>query len=118
MLSDTKTQVQISWSLPLDDGGLEITSYIIQIESSTGDFYRDLTNCDAEHNQEIISTRTCSIPIESLKASPFNLSNSDKVNATVISINLLGDSDVSNVGDGAIIPPTLGAPQDLIKDRD
>ena len=52
-----------------------------------------------------------------MKASPFNLSNSDKVNATVISINLLGDSDVSNVGNGAIIVTTPEAPTNLVKDH-
>ena len=33
-------------------------------------------------------------------------------------INSAGDSATSGVGNGAIIPTTLGAPQDLIKDRD
>ena len=58
------------------------------------------------------------IKVESLVASPFNLSYQDQVNSKVTAINSVGDSAVSGVGDGAIIPTTLGAPQDLIKDRD
>ena len=32
-------------------------------------------------------------------------------------INLIGDSDVSNVGGGAILPSTPGAPTNLVKNN-
>ena len=35
----------------------------------------------------------------------------------MVAINLTGDSDVSHVGNGAILPTTLGAPTNLVKDH-
>ena len=39
------------------------------------------------------------------------------MNATVTAVNLIGDSDVSNVGNGAIIATAPGTPTNLAKDN-
>ena len=53
-----------------------------------------------------------------MKESPFNLTEKDSVNATVIAINQVGNSTVSSVGSGAIIIGVPGAPINLVENQD
>lgn len=61
-----------------------------------------MTNCDGSQPQ-IISDLSCSIPISVLRASPFFLNWGQSVYAKVIAGNIVGDSDYSAVGNGAVI---------------
>ena len=63
-----------------------------------------MTDCDAENSSTIISSRTCTIPVSTLRAGPYNLIDSDSVYARVIAFNSLGDSVTSAEGNGATIP--------------
>ena len=74
-------------------------------------FSVDNTNCPAT------SSTSCSIPISTLRASPFNLDDSDSVTARVKATNTIGDSGFGS-GNGAQIPLTLStpsAPQNLVR---
>lgn len=51
----------------------------------------------------MVSGRTCTISLETLKAAPFNLVKDDSVTVKIISQNVYGDSILSEVGDGAVI---------------
>ena len=66
-------KVKISWDYPSDNGGLSIIGYQIKIEGEDGDFSQDLTECDAENDQEIIDSRQCTVLCSTLFDSPFNL---------------------------------------------
>ena len=55
-----------------------------------------------------------------MRASPFNLSDQAEVKATVAAINEVGESDVSSVGEGALIPEKTvpGPPTNLTVDKE
>lgn len=78
-----------------------ITSYTVYIRHKDGvTFSTDLTNCDGSQSAVIVST-TCSIPIDNLRASPFLYNWGDSVYAKVMATNIVGNSNVSTVGNGA-----------------
>ena len=52
-LSEDSANVVIAWTLPSDLGGLSISSYKVEIKTSTATFEKDLTNCDAETSSTI-----------------------------------------------------------------
>ena len=64
----------------------------------------DPADCNAENDSAIISARSCTIPITTLRATPFDLADSASVIARVTAINELGESTVSDEGSGASIP--------------
>jgi hypothetical protein len=73
----------------------------------------DLTNCDGT-SATIVSTRTCSVPITSLMASPFSLPWGSSVVATVSALNVYGSSLTSSpTASGAIILTIPDAPLNL-----
>ena len=43
-------QISISWDLPTDKGGLDITSYKVEIQTATSTYAQDPTDCDAEND--------------------------------------------------------------------
>ena len=45
--------IVIDWTLPSDMGGLTISSYKLEIKTSTATFEKDLGHCDAETNSSI-----------------------------------------------------------------
>jgi hypothetical protein len=51
----------------------------------------------------VISSRTCSISLTVLKASPYLLVKDDSVVAKIVSVNAYGESDQSSEGSGAVI---------------
>ena len=61
----------VSWEEP-DDGGSEITAYIVKLRDSTSSFRTELTSCDGS-SQVIIDSQSCTIPLDTLTAAPFNL---------------------------------------------
>jgi len=89
-LSGDLASVVIAWTPPSDLGGLSISSYKLEIKTSTATFEKDLTNCDAETSSSILSSRSCSIPVATLRSSPFNLTNSASVTARVTTYNAIG----------------------------
>jgi hypothetical protein len=107
----------ISWDLP-DSRGSAITQYIITIkESDDVTFTTELVVCDGS-NTNIIANRACTVPITSLRSSPFNLAWGSSVFAKLIAINVYGTSVESSTGNGAIILTIPDAPITLAGDPD
>ena len=40
-------QISITWDLPTDQGGLDISGYELEIKTTLGTFAKDLNDCDA-----------------------------------------------------------------------
>lgn len=91
-LNGDSTKVVINWALPTDLGGLSIDGYKVEVKTSTTTFAKDLTDCDAESDSLIIQATSCSIPITTLRASPFDLGDGASVEARVVAFNTIGDS--------------------------
>jgi hypothetical protein len=72
----------------------------------------DLTNCDGRTDL-IINTRTCSVPITTLIASPFSLTWGSSVYTKVIALNAYGTSSTSLEGNGAVILMSPDTPLNL-----
>ena len=109
-ISGDLANVLIAWTLPSDLGGLSISSYKLEIKTSTATFIKDVTNCDAETSSSILSSRSCTISVVALRSSPFNLVDSASVTARVTATNAIGSSAVSLEGNGAVLPNAVSAP--------
>jgi hypothetical protein len=59
---------------------------------------------------------TCTIPVTSLRSSPFSLNWGASVYAKVFASNIYGDSLISDEGNGAIITTTPDRPLNLAED--
>jgi hypothetical protein len=104
--------VIISWTSP-DNGGSPITGYTVTIRQADGStFTSDLTNCDMSAS----TATTCSVPVSSLRSSPYSLQWGDSVYAKVFATNIYGNSLVSDEGNGAIITTTPDRPLNLVED--
>ncbi len=102
----------IAWIQP-DNGGSIITGYSITIrQSDLNTFSADLTNCD----QSASTITTCTIPVSSLRNSPFSLEWGSSVYVKVAAINNYGTSEVSSEGNGAVITTTPDAPISLVEE--
>jgi hypothetical protein len=66
----------VTFTAPTENGA-EITSYTILVVTSDGlTFVEDSTNCDGS-DATILSNLSCTIPLETLKDSPYDLSFGD-----------------------------------------
>jgi len=94
--------VDIAWTAPAD-GGSPIIAYTVKIRETDGvTFTADVTNCDGS-DSAIVSARTCSVPIATLRAAPFSLNWGDSIFAQITASNVEGDSAASTEGNGAVI---------------
>jgi len=80
-------------------------------------YSEETVNCNGA-NALIRAALTCSIPMTTLTASPFNLPTGASVFAQIIAINAMGASQTSDAGNGAIlsISTVPSAPVGLLKD--
>ena len=107
--------VTITWTIPFD-GSTPVTGYIIKIRQSDGiTFTEDITDCNGLESQ-IITSMSCSVPITTLKASPYSLPWGASVYAIVSAINIVGTSAASAEGNGAVILTNPDAPTSLAND--
>jgi hypothetical protein len=107
--------VLVSWSLP-DTRGSPITGYTIKIrESDDLTFTHSIADCNGS-TSTIISSRSCLIPISTLRSAPFNLPWGSSVFAKVSATNLYGTSDESLQGNGAVILTVPDAPRSVQDD--
>lgn len=104
-------KVVISWTAP-NNNGAEIDRYSVQIRQSDGQFTPDLANCDGG-DAGIRGLRTCTVPILTLRATPYNLVLGDDVVVQLNAHNYYGDSDMSLTGSGAKIVYPPDAPTQL-----
>lgn len=103
-VNDLETYISISWSLPSQTGGVSISGYRIYIETSSGSWSQEPINCDGINDFAVISQRSCSIPVDILRATPFNLTTGKSIRAKVIAFNVIGDSIESQIGSGGLMP--------------
>jgi hypothetical protein len=99
--------VAISWTC--NDRGSAITSYVVKIRINDGLTYMAESEACLSTDATVISTRSCSIPISTLMASPYSLPWGSSIYATVQATNAYGTSSVSFAGNGAIILTTPAA---------
>jgi hypothetical protein len=101
--------VIVSW-VPDYDGGSPIFAYKILTRESDGEtFTEDLVNCNGSE-QTIVDGDSCTVPISALKADPYSLIWGASIYAKVKAINLVGESEYSLEGNGAVILTTPNAP--------
>jgi hypothetical protein len=74
-----------------------------------------LTSCSG-YEEQIVSSTICTIPVTTLKNSPFNLPWGAHVYAKVLATNKYGSSDYSLQGNGAMITTYPDPPTDLTED--
>lgn len=107
------SNVLISWPAPVFDGASQITNYTILIRQRDNVTYStQLTNCNGA-TPAVLTFRTCSIPITVLRSDPFSLDWGSSINAKVRATNIVGSSDYSADGDGAIILTVPDPPVNL-----
>jgi hypothetical protein len=100
-------QVEITWLEPVTNGS-PITGYRIFVVDSLGEFLEETTECIGA---TVLDSRSCQVPLTTLRASPFSLSPGTSVLAKVRSINLYGESaELSDPGAGAFIQTVPDAP--------
>lgn len=109
IVSDT---VQIDWTIPYD-GSSPILSYIITIRHFDGVVYtEELANCNGQ-DIAIVSEHKCNVLISDLIQLPYHHYWGDSIWARVIATNIIGNSIISDEGNGAIILRAPDAPTDL-----
>jgi hypothetical protein len=103
--------VVVTWT-ESDNGGSPITGYTLSIrESDDATFTVDSVNCDMSSS----TATTCTIPVATLKTTPYSLEWGSSVNAKVIATNAYGNSDESLAGNGAMITTTPNVPTTVIE---
>jgi hypothetical protein len=93
--------VSISWSEPVTNGS-PITAYKIFVQEQGSTFTEETVECVGT-DSSIIASRTCTIALATLKASPYLLVKDDSVVAKIVSVNFYGESILSTQGSGAVI---------------
>ena len=109
----SNTGVVVTWVAPFN-GGSPITAYSITIRQSDGLTYSaELASCNGS-SAGIISATSCTIPISTIQASPFNLPWGASIYAKNTATNVVGTSDLANAGNGATILTNPDPPQTLV----
>jgi hypothetical protein len=108
------SNVVISWSAPASNG-LALTSYIVQVEQQADGIFSELSACDGS-DPAIAASQQCTVPLDTLRASPFVLKLGDIVRAKVLAKNSYGSSDFSLVGGTATVVLVPDAPLGLQDD--
>jgi len=92
--------IVITFAAPFN-GGAQITAYRVTIRASDDTTYlEDLVNCDAS-TAEVMTSKRCTIPFDTVRAAPFSLPWGSHIWAKVTAINLMGSSASSVAGNGA-----------------
>ena len=100
-LSTDQFGITITWDAYVDNGAA-IDSASIYIQEVNGSYSLETTSCDGTQSS-IYTTRTCTIPMSTLRASPFNLVVLDQVYAKVQAHNSYGWSTLSSVSTGVAV---------------
>jgi hypothetical protein len=93
----------ITWQLPYN-GGSEITSAQVRILQSGGNSYTaDVADCDASQVSTFYA-RLCTVPLATLRGSPWTLAQGEPVTAIIMFENEVGWSPFSAA---TILPPSM-----------
>lgn len=105
----------VEWSEPVTNGS-PITAYRLYIQAhDEGEFIEENVECDTASDY-VVSNRICYIYLDTLTAEPYNLVLNEPVKIKVIAINVYGESDYSEIGEGALIKLRPDAPINLEND--
>jgi len=88
------TNVRIAWDPTPNERDSAVIAYRVLIRQKDGLFSQELLNCDGT-SLAVVSSRSCFIPMDILRADPFWLVEGDLVVATIEALNEIGYSDVS-----------------------
>jgi hypothetical protein len=95
--------VLITWSLPAEKGAVIEEYQVVILTSDTFTYTEESVNCNGV-DPIIVSSRSCEIPIDTLRLAPYNLDYPDMVIVKVRSRNINGWSDYSDQNTvGAIV---------------
>jgi hypothetical protein len=95
------------------DGSSPITGYKVFIRHfDEASFSEEYENCSYD-DITLLSNRLCTIPISHLIANPYNLGWGQGVYAKVSALNIVGESDRSAEGNGAMILTSPDKPINL-----
>jgi hypothetical protein len=86
--------VTISWSEPVSNGS-PITAYRIYVQQHGSTTFGEETVDCVGTDSAVITSRTCSISLTTLKASPYLLVKDDSVVVKIVSVNVYGESEYS-----------------------
>lgn len=95
-----------------DNGGSPITSAKILIKEADGDFSEETVSCNGA-DSSILAANTCSVPISTLMAAPYNQPWGSSIYVKVTMTNVVGESLESDEGNGAQILTNSDAPINL-----
>ena len=93
--------VVVSWDV--NNGGSPITNFVVQIRESDGLTYTAESVACKSDDSTVLSTKSCTIPIPTLRAEPYSLPFGTSVYAKVTATNSYGTSVISAPGNGAVI---------------
>ena len=107
-----QASIIITWPLPFN-GASAITAYTVRIRESDGaTFTEDVTHCNGA-TALIISQRTCTIPVSVLTSAPYSHDWGVEIYAIVSATNIIGESEYSVPGNGAVMLTVPDAPENL-----
>lgn len=118
-IDSTSGEVVITFAAPSSIGSSAILYYTIEIANKAGTVWtEDTTNCDGSLSS-IMTSMTCSIPMDTLTASPYSYVFDDLVVARVSATNAIDTSTVSpsNTAGARIRSKPLAAPTPTLTSR-
>jgi hypothetical protein len=89
MTSNVGISVRIDWVAPFN-GASPITYFVLVIQSSTGAWFEETTDCNARTDLTVISNSYCVVPMSTLTAAPYNLVQGQVVVAMILAANIVG----------------------------
>jgi large repetitive protein len=108
----TGTSVIIKWAAAYN-GGTAITAYDIEIQHTDGVSYSpDMVNCDGSASL-IVMEKQCTVPVSLLLDAPFDIPYGSSIFARVKAYNVIGSSEWSEAGNGALIVSVPSKPTNL-----
>lgn len=104
--------VVLTWSAPASSGGIPLTSYLVEVQGNGGGWSTDPA-CPSS-DASLVASRTCTIPMASLVASPHLLAFDALVVVRLTAANALGDGPTgpANTAGARIrqVPAQMAAP--------
>ena len=101
----------IDWFTPTLNGQ-QLLGYTVYFRKHGGTYATELTHCDGS-DPTITFYTTCTVPLSTFTASPFNLVLGEQINVQVVAYNAYGNSAISVVGGTAQIVLVPNAPVNL-----
>lgn len=108
-----ESDIVVTWIKPATMGS-EITSYKIYLQDSNSN-WQQTPSCDGTASP-VVTSKSCTIPITVLTATPFSLAGQAVVNAKITATNGIGESLESPSGNGGFIAEVPGAPTTVAPD--